>query len=59
MICRFSNEGIYSGIEIECFGVCKEMENDLRCCMDCFKECLIECTISKCMKRMIDRREIN
>jgi hypothetical protein len=50
--CRFSNEGLYVGIEIECFGVCKEMENELRCCVNCLKECMVECQISKCIKRM-------
>lgn len=60
--CRFSNEGLYVGIEIECFGVCKEMENEKRCCTDCPKltECSIVCEIAKCIGRLTEdmRREI-
>lgn len=57
MRCYYSNEGLYVGIEIECFGVCKEMENELRCCVNCLKECMVECQISKCIKRMGENDE--
>lgn len=51
MRCYYSNEGLYVGIEIDCLGVCKEMESELRCCVNCLKECTVECQISKCIKR--------
>jgi hypothetical protein len=57
MICRYSNEGIYQGIEIECKGVCEEMVNDLRCCVECPKSCGIECEIAKTIKRIEENDE--
>lgn len=52
MRCRYSNLGVYVGIEIECKGVCKEMENDIRCCVDCPKKCEFICEIAKIILRI-------